>query len=89
MPRLAKTAARGYGGPHQKHLARARRQYQPGQPCPECGQPVEPWQPMHLMHDHVNGGYLGLGHAWCNLRERNKRHARRKRQSGFRTSRAW
>ena len=44
---------------------------------------------MHLMHDHVNGGYLGLGHAWCNLRERNKRHARRKRQSGFRTSRAW
>jgi hypothetical protein len=75
--RYASTTKRGYGNTHQQKLARAIRQWHPGQPCARCGQPMnERWRvtaagktvtAIQLGHpDGISPG--GLEHAYCNLR---------------------
>jgi hypothetical protein len=34
---------------------------------------ITPDMDLHLCHDHLTGGYLGLGHSICNRREAAKR----------------
>lgn len=46
-------------------MVRAWRQ---GDICPRCGTEVNPaFDDLHADHDE-DGGYLGLSHAWCNLK---------------------
>jgi hypothetical protein len=62
------TTERGYGGSHVAERKRRVASFQPGDPCAECGQPMEaPAELLDVPHDHVNGGYKpGLAHASCN-----------------------
>ena len=64
-----------YGRTHQQLLAELRRVFRPGQLCPQvfmdgtvCGKPIWNVQETHLGHAPW-GGYLGLTHAKCNLRD--------------------
>ncbi len=65
-PRLSKTAARGYSGPHVTTRRAYTAAFTPGQPCAIGGEPLwrytrRKWcDLLDLAHDHVNGGYLGL-----------------------------
>ena len=69
------TAARGYGGPHQKVRATLTPIVHRGDAW--CTEPIclEPdrWIPPNtawdLAHDRINGGYLGPAHARCNRSE--------------------
>lgn len=59
-----RTAARGYGGAHEKARERAKRVHSPADPCARCGHPLGPMG-SHLHYDH-NGsrtGYLGFSHG--------------------------
>lgn len=56
-----------YGYAHRRLREELLAAFTPGQPCARCGRPM--WGPaskIHLGHDHVNGGYLGLEHEKCN-----------------------
>ena len=59
-----------YGGYHQavRTAALAALWANPATPCARCGLPMDPSQPslLHLDHDDVTGGYVGLSHASCN-----------------------
>lgn len=68
-------AAPQYRGLHLVIRSRFMAQFRNGQPCAECGRPLYRWQPMHLSHDHVHGGYKGLSHSACNIGEANSRRA--------------
>jgi hypothetical protein len=80
---------RGYGVQHQRLRQEIAAKVQAGQAwCCECGRWIHPEAPWHLAHDHFSGGYRGPAHERCNVGERNKRHAR-KRRPRPRYSRAW
>jgi hypothetical protein len=54
--------------------AKTRRAYleafTPGDPCCLCGRPMwPPTRDLHLDHDPVTGGYRGLAHGRCNVRD--------------------
>jgi len=93
-PRLSKTAARGYGGPHQVTRGDYTAAFTPGQPCAIGGEPL--WRHtrrkwcdlLDLAHDHVNGGYLGLS---CQQHNRGHHDKPRLRSAvrQFITSRPW
>lgn len=75
----ARTAARGYGGPHQKIRAAYVAAFRPGQPCAIGGEPLDhhthrAWcDLLDLAHDHLRGGYLGLACHACNRGEPSRR----------------
>lgn len=78
--RRGTSTERGYGARHKRERARVRALVEAGQAyCSYCGRWIEPGSAWHLGHDHLNGGYDGPQHASCNVRERNRRHARRSR----------
>jgi hypothetical protein len=89
---LAKTAARGYGGPHTTARTTAVKAFRPGQPCAIGGEPL--WQHTHLKwcdlldlaHNHQHGGYLGLS-----CRKHNRGHYDRMPQTTLpvSTGRRW
>lgn len=56
----------GTYGPEQKRLRRALLPDAYGRPCPRCGRPMLPGQPLDLDHTDDRGGYLGMAHARCN-----------------------
>jgi hypothetical protein len=61
------TTKGGWGSKHQK----LRKQLLPqayGKPCVRCGQPMQPWQELHLDHNDDRTGWLGFSHKSCNLR---------------------
>lgn len=70
------TAARGYGHHHQRLRQLLLAQWQPGDPCTRCGQPMwtayelNRWgrliAAIHLGHTDDRTGYRGLEHAHCN-----------------------
>ena len=68
-------AAARYGRTHQRALAEYRRVFKPGQLCPQvfldgtvCRKPI--WHVMDAQLGHAPwGGYLGLVHKECNLRD--------------------
>jgi hypothetical protein len=75
-PPTAKTAARGYGGQHQKLRAWWAQQMQIGWlngepiPCWRCGHSIQPGQAWDLGHDdHDRTKYRGPEHRhptpWC------------------------
>ena len=87
------TTARGYGSQHKqlRDQLLADLAARPGQPCPQtfpdgtrCGRPMHPGQELHLGHTSDRTGYIGLVHAYCNLRAagmlRNLRAAKRRRR---------
>jgi hypothetical protein len=74
------TTERGYGASHLRERRKVEREVKAGNAfCSECGRWIAPTAKWHLAHDHRNGGYAGAAHATCNIRERNKRHARKRR----------
>jgi len=65
------TTQRGLGYTHQAHKKKLLAALRPGQPCPRCGEPMWPHQP--LDRDHTTPRALGgkdsrgvLSHAHCN-----------------------
>lgn len=62
---------RGYGRDHDA-LRAALEPNAYGKACPSCGHPMLPGQLLHLMHNVDRSGYLGMGHAWCNLSDAGK-----------------
>ena len=59
------TAARGYGGAHQrKRAAELPAAY--GKPCSRCGQEMAKGQVLHLDHTADRSGYRGFSHKRCN-----------------------
>jgi len=67
MPRPGGTAARGYGGRHQRLRARLLPDAY-GQPCTRCGQPLQIGQAIDLDHTDDRAGYAGFAHRSCNRR---------------------
>jgi hypothetical protein len=61
------TTEGGWGNQHQK-LRKALLPQAYGKPCARCGQPMQPWQELHLDHNDSRTGYVGFSHAACNLR---------------------
>lgn len=59
-----------YGMAHRRMRQRLLAEYRPGlTPCALCGQPMaDPPRRLHLAHNK-HGGWAGLAHATCNLRE--------------------
>lgn len=70
------TTERGYGWKHQQARTRALTALadNPGQPCHHCGQPMWPWQNLHLDHTDDRTNYRGLAHAECNTSDGGRRH---------------
>lgn len=68
------TRLRGYGYQHQQARTAYLANWQPGDPCARCGQPM--WGPateIHLGHTDDRTGYIGLEHAACNTADGAKR----------------
>lgn len=85
--RRASTAERGYGSDHRLERKRVALVVEAGGAfCvnPRCGGWIAPGSNWHLGHEHLSGGWRGPEHARCNVADRNRRHARRKKNS-----RAW
>jgi len=63
-----KTAARGYGGAHQKLRAEVKKLVEAGGAvCWRCGLPIDPNGPFDLGHDDVDRSvYRGPEHVGCN-----------------------
>jgi hypothetical protein len=65
----ASTTARGYGNDHAKARKAALAAYQPTDPCCLCGRSLGTnTRGIHLDH-HPHGGYRGLAHARCNVKD--------------------
>lgn len=60
------TTARGYGSQHQQLRKQLLEQFQPGQPCARCGQPITSKDDADLGHTDGQHAYRGLEHAACN-----------------------
>jgi len=62
------TAARGYGGAHQRTRAAWAPLVATGQvPCARCGELIPGWAPWDLgHHDHDRSVYTGPEHQRCN-----------------------
>ena len=66
------TADRCNTAAHKAARKRALAWFRPGTPCPRCGQPMWPWQPLDLGHviDRWRGGTIADGvrleHRQCN-----------------------
>jgi hypothetical protein len=59
------SAPGAYSGPHQA-IRRALLPDAYGRPCPRCGRPMLPGQPLDLDHTDDRAGYLGMSHSTCN-----------------------
>jgi hypothetical protein len=99
--RKGKTAARGYGRPHQKLRAKWKPAVDAGQEfcrnpiClmpygPRVGRWIPPGTPWHLGHTPDRTAWTGPEHEQCNIADANRRRAHRPRTSpGWFTSRRW
>ena len=68
MPRDGSTAARGYGGRHQRLRQSWARQVAAGiVNCARCGHAIDPSEPWDLGHDDFDRtSYQGPEHRACN-----------------------
>ena len=62
----ANTTSRGYGSKHQALRKQLLSEFEPGQPCARCGQPIHTAADADLGHNDGQHGYRGLEHSWCN-----------------------
>ena len=82
---------RGYGSTHDAR----RRQVKPlvdsgNAVCSRCGNPISPREQWHLDHTDDRQGYLGVAHAYCNLRAAGIKTAKLHNENTVsRTSRIW
>lgn len=60
------SARRGYGAQHRRKRQQLLEQWQPGDPCAHCHQPMLEGQPLDLAHNEDRTGYRGLAHRECN-----------------------
>jgi hypothetical protein len=73
---------------HRRARATLIKAFRPGDPCCLCGHPMyPPTSGLHADHDPVNGGYRGLSHMRCNVRDGAKRG--RARQNTRATQLRW
>lgn len=73
---------------HRKARAALLDAFQPGDPCCLCGHPMyPPTRYLHADHDPTTGGYRGLAHARCNVRDGARRG--RARQNARTTQLQW
>lgn len=86
----ASAAARGYDAAHQAVRRALIARYTATDPCCLCGQPLGTnTRAIHLDHNPA-GGYRGLAHARCNMRDGASRGARLvNARRNLRASRAW
>lgn len=59
-------AQRGYGPGHVALREKLLRQWQPGDPCAHCHQPMLSKANLDLAHTEDRSAYRGLAHADCN-----------------------
>lgn len=59
-------AQRGYGTAHVATREKLLAQWEPGQPCAHCGQPMWDKSKLDLAHTADRSGWRGLAHAECN-----------------------
>ena len=82
---------RGYGSVHDAR----RRQVQPlvnsgNAVCSRCGDLISPNERWHLDHADNRQGYIGVAHAYCNLRAAGIKTAQlRNASTALRWSRIW
>lgn len=89
---MASTTQRGYGYAHQR-LRASLLPYAYGQPCPRCGDTMQPGQPLDLDHTEDRTSYQGMAHRSCNRRAgAHKTNAQRRAEAStapLRTSQQW
>jgi hypothetical protein len=89
--RQASPHLRGYGSAHDAR----RRQVTPlvnsgNAVCSRCGNPISPREQWHLDHADNRQGYIGVAHAYCNLRAAGIKTAQlRNPDRALRWSRVW
>lgn len=95
---LKRTAARGYGGKHQRERERWRRRVEAGlidchaNVCVESSRWIAPGTPWDLGHTDDRKGYTGPEHSTCNRRAGGRNGAavtNAMRTQGRQTSRDW
>lgn len=90
---LKRTAARGYGGSHQRERAKWVRKVAAGLVnCARCHQLIEPGRPWDLGHTDDRRGYTGPEHVRCNRVAGGRNGAKvthALRAQGRQTSREW
>ncbi len=60
---------RGYGSTHDARRRQVKPLVEAGNAvCSRCGNPISPREQWHLDHTDDRQGYLGVAHAYCNLR---------------------
>jgi hypothetical protein len=70
---------------HRKARAALLTAFRPGDPCCLCGRPMYgPTSRLHADHDPVTGGYRGLSHERCNVRDGARRGRARQNVSRLR-----
>jgi hypothetical protein len=93
MPPTKRTAARGYGGAHQRERARWAPKVARGiVDCWRCGQLIQPGRPWDLGHDDDRRTYRGPEHPSCNRQAGGKNGAavtNARRTPGIQHSRDW
>ena len=81
---------RGYGSNHDARRRQVKPLVDAGNAiCSRCGNPISPREQWHLDHTDDRQGYLGVAHAYCNLRAAGIKTAKRNADSGLRWSRVW
>ena len=82
---------RGYGSNHDARRRQVKPLVDAGNAiCSRCGNPISPREQWHLDHTDDRQGYLGVSHAYCNLRAAGIKTAQlRNENTASRTSRIW
>jgi hypothetical protein len=63
------TTRGGWGNAHQRRRAAIAPTVNAGRAtCARCGEPIHAGEEWHLDHSDDRAGYLGVSHAYCNLR---------------------
>jgi hypothetical protein len=89
--RKASRHLRGYGSVHYARRRQVAPLVNAGKAvCSRCGRPISPRELWHLDHADDRQGYLGVAHAYCNLRAAGiKSHQQRSPTPKLRWSRIW
>jgi hypothetical protein len=82
---------RGYGSAHDARRRQVKPLVDSGNAiCSRCANPISPHERWHLDHADNRQGYIGVAHAYCNLRAAGIKTAQlRNANTALRWSRIW